>query len=73
MTTSERTTYLVTINRILKDGKLLTEQKALPVSYTKAQAEAIAKAYKSLPDVGTVILEEKIVITQTKTTMLNVY
>lgn len=69
----EKIIYVLTIKKMDSHGEIITERKELPDTYSREQADAIAKAYKSLPDVRTVMLEAKIIITQTNWNVLSIY
>lgn len=73
MLPKEKITYVLTIKKLDSHGEVITERKELPDTYTEQQADAIARAYKSLPDVRTVMLEAKVMITHTNWNVLGVY
>ena len=69
----EKIIYVLTIKKTDACGGVITERQELPDTYSREQADAIAKAYKSLPDVRTVMLEAKVIITQTNWNVLSIY
>lgn len=73
MLPKEKITYVLTIKKLDSHGEVITERKELPDTYSEQQADAIARAYKSLPEVRTVMLEAKVMITHTNWNVLGVY
>lgn len=73
MLPKEKIIYVLTIKKLGSHGEVITVRKELPDTYTEQQADAIARAYKSLPEVRTVMLEAKVMITHTNWSVLGVY